>query len=172
MAVLLLSASMQPLHVISLRRLVVLMTRERVAFLSEKDAADMERALGERRFPEGVVMVRLLRSIHIPHRALRCNRRNLLIRDESCCQYCGFTGPASELTVDHVMPMSRGGATASWDNVVIACKRCNWRKANHLPHEVGLRLRKQPVAPRLEYTHILFLRHPELKAAYDAVCAA
>ena len=172
MAVLLLSASMQPINVISQRRLTVLLTRERVAFLSEQDAVDAAAALADRRFPNGVVMVRLLRSLHIPHRALRCNRRNLLLRDDNCCQYCGFTGPPSELTVDHVLPMSRGGATASWDNVVVACKRCNWRKANHLPHEVGLRLRRTPAVPRLEYTHILFLRHPELKAAYDAVCAA
>jgi 5-methylcytosine-specific restriction endonuclease McrA len=172
MAVLLLNASMQPLNVISRRRLVVLLTRECVAFLSAEDAAAAERAMDERRFPDGVVVVRLLRSIQIPRRALTCNRRNLLIRDDNSCQYCGFAGPVSELTVDHVVPMSRGGALASWDNLVVACRRCNWRKANHLPHEVGLRLRRKPFAPRLEYTHILFLRHPELKAAYDAVCAA
>ena len=107
MAVLLLSASMQPINVISSRRLIVLLMRERVAFLSERDAMDAAQALGERRFPDGVVMVRLVRSLHIPHRALRCNRRNLLIRDDHCCQYCGVRGTPSELTVDHVIPMSR-----------------------------------------------------------------
>jgi hypothetical protein len=172
MAVLLLSASMQPINVISRRHLIVLLTRERVAFLSEQDAADTESAIAARRFPEGVVIVRLLRSIHIPQRALRCNRRNLLMRDEHSCQYCGFTGSASELTVDHVVPLSRGGAASTWENLVVACKRCNWRKANHMPHEVGLRLRRKPVTPRMEYTHMLFLCHPELRAAYDAFCAA
>lgn len=172
MSVLLLSASMQPLNVISRRRLVVLLSRERIAFLSEEDERLAFEAMQDRRFPAGVIIVRLLRSIHIPHRNLRPNRRNLLLRDEHSCQYCGFTGPVSELTIDHVVPMSRGGATSTWENLVVACKRCNWRKANHLPEEVSLRLRRAPRAPRHEYTHVLFLRYPELKAAYDAFCAA
>ena len=49
------------------------------------------------------------------------------------CQYCGVGGPASELTIDHVVPVSRGGAASTWENQVVACRRCNGRKANSQP---------------------------------------
>ena len=169
MAVLLLNASMQPLNVISHRRLTVLLSKERVAFLDERTQLEVAEALSGRRLPQGVVVVRLLRTIHVPRRLLRPNRRNLLLRDDSTCQYCGYSGPAAELTVDHVVPMSRGGAGDQWENLVVACKRCNWRKANHLPDEVGLRLRRAPGPLTQEYAHIIFLRYPELRAAYTAI---
>lgn len=172
MAVLLLNASMQPLNVISHRRLVVLLSKERVTFVSEEAELRAAAALEDRRLPDGVVIVRLMRNLHVPRRMLRPNRRNLLLRDDHSCQYCEFTGTASELTVDHVIPVSRGGAPDRWENLVIACKRCNWRKAAHLPHEVGLRLRRAPAPLAHEYAHILFLRYPELKLAYDALIAA
>ena len=167
MAVLLLNASMQPLNVISHRRLIILLSKERVAFLDERSQLEAAAALSGRRLPEGVVVVRLLRTIQVPRRLLRPNRRNLLLRDDHTCQYCGFVGPAAELTVDHIVPMSRGGSGDRWDNLVIACKRCNWRKANHRPGEVGMHLRRAPGPLTQEYAHIIFLRYPELKAAYE-----
>ncbi|HEX4580099.1 MAG TPA: HNH endonuclease, partial [Candidatus Dormibacteraeota bacterium] len=158
MAVLLLNASMQPLNVISHRRLIILLTKERVAVLDERSELEAAAALSGRRLPEGVVVVRLLRTIHVPRRLLRPNRRNLLLRDDHTCQYCGFMGAAAELTVDHIVPMSRGGSGDRWDNLVVACKRCNWRKANHRPEEVGLHLRRAPGPLTQEYAHIIFLR--------------
>src|SRR6202165_2734977 len=172
MAVLLLNASMQPLNVISHRRLIILLTKERVAFLDQRSELEAAAALSGRRLPEGVGVARLLRPTHVPRRLLRPNRRNLLLRDDHTCQYCGFLGAASELTVDHVIPVSRGGAPDRWENVVIACRKCNWRKANHRPEEVGLTLRRKPVPLTQEYAHIIFLRYPELKEAYDRLLAA
>ena len=171
MAVLLLNGSLQPLNVISHRRLVVLLTKERVAFMDEAAEHAAAQALAGRRLPEGVVIVRLLRTIHVPRRLLRPNRRNLLLRDDHTCQYCGHIGTSAELTVDHVTPVSRGGAADRWENVVIACKKCNWRKSNRLPEEVGLHLRRKPAPLTQEYAHIIFLRYPELKAAYDRLLA-
>src|SRR2546428_5986540 len=133
MAVLLLNASLQPLNVISHRRLVVLLTKERVAFMDKAAEHAAAEALAGRRLPDGVVIVRLLRTIHVPRRLLRPNRRNLLLRDDHTCQYCGHVGSSAELTVDHVKPVSRGGAADRWENAVIACKKCNWRKSNRLP---------------------------------------
>jgi len=171
MAVLLLNASLQPLNVISHRRLVILLTKERVAFVNEDAHLRALAAMAGRRLPEDVLLVRLLRNIHVPRRMLRPNRRNLMLRDDNTCQYCGLTAVASELTVDHVVPISRGGPPDHWENVVIACKRCNWRKANHLPAEVGLHLMRMPTALTQEYAHIIFMRYPALKAAYDSFCA-
>ena len=172
MSVLLLSASMQPLNVISRRRLCVLLSKQRVALLDEAAELEAAAAFAGRRLPEGIVMVRLLRTVHVPRRLLKPNRRNLLLRDDHQCQYCGVVATAPELTVDHVVPVSRGGDANSWENQVVACKRCNWRKANSRPEEVGMRLRRHPKALTQEYAHILFLRYPELKVAYEALIAA
>lgn len=167
MPVLLLSASLQPLNVITRRRLVVLLTKERVAFMDDDVRAMVEEELAQRRLSDGVIVVRLLRNIVVPRRMLRPNRRNLLLRDENSCQYCGLHAAPTELTIDHVIPVSRGGSPSGWENQVVACKRCNGRKANHLPSEVHLRLRRAPAPVVQEYAHLLFLRYPEVRSAYE-----
>lgn len=172
MAVLLLNASLQPLNVISHRRLVVLLSKEKVALVDQAAEMRAAAALEGRHIPEDVSIVRLLRNIHVPRRSLRPNRRNLLLRDDNTCQYCGYVGYSTELTVDHVVPVSRGGPADKWENVVIACKKCNWRKADRKPEEVGMHLRRKPEKLTQEYAHIIFLRYPQLKEAYEAFCAS
>jgi 5-methylcytosine-specific restriction endonuclease McrA len=71
------------------------------------------------------------------------NRREVLRRDHHTCQYCGST---HNLTLDHVVPLSRAGSH-TWDNVVTACERCNQRKGNRTPEEAGMVLRSKPRAP-------------------------
>ena len=71
------------------------------------------------------------------------NRREILRRDHHKCQYCGST---KRLTIDHVLPRSRGGLH-TWDNVVTACERCNSRKGDRTPEEAQITLRTQPKAP-------------------------
>ncbi|MBD1833177.1 HNH endonuclease [Cyanobacteria bacterium FACHB-472] len=71
------------------------------------------------------------------------NRRELLRRDHHTCQYCGNT---KQLTIDHVIPLSKGGKH-TWDNVVIACEKCNQRKGDRTPLQAGMPLRTQPKAP-------------------------
>jgi 5-methylcytosine-specific restriction endonuclease McrA len=127
----------------------------------------MEEAIARRCLGEDVVIVRLLTNIQIPRRLLRANRRNLLLRDENTCQYCGKSMPPSQLSVDHVVPTSRGGSGRSWENQVIACRRCNGRKGNRLLSEAGMRLVRSPRALTQEFAHLIFLRYPELKRAYD-----
>ena len=71
------------------------------------------------------------------------NRREVLRRDKYACQYCGNT---KKLTLDHVIPRSKGGKH-SWDNVVIACESCNSRKSDRTPAQAGMILRTKPKAP-------------------------
>jgi 5-methylcytosine-specific restriction endonuclease McrA len=78
--------------------------------------------------------------------ALRLTKKNILIRDNNCCQYCGKKMPVNQLSIDHIKPRSRGGAM-SWENVVTSCHRCNTKKGGHLPHEVGMKLISQPIVP-------------------------
>ncbi len=95
------------------------------------------------RVPEVVTLTDYDRmpSQHVPF-----SRRNLFKRDRYTCQYCGCQPGGSELTIDHVVPRSRGGVS-SWTNCVLACVACNHSKADRTPEEANLRLRKRPVRP-------------------------
>ena len=82
----------------------------------------------------------------VPRIEVSFSRKNLYRRDGYVCQYCGTHRPSSELSIDHVVPRSRGGRT-TWENCVLACVRCNAKKADHTPREVGFRLRREPQRP-------------------------
>jgi 5-methylcytosine-specific restriction endonuclease McrA len=76
---------------------------------------------------------------------VKFNRRNIRLRDKDCCQYCG-KHCTDDLTLDHIIPKSRGGEN-SWTNLVVACMKCNNKKADKTPKEAGMRLISQPVKP-------------------------
>jgi 5-methylcytosine-specific restriction endonuclease McrA len=92
-------------------------------------------------------IIRLLGYDRLPEQAVKLNRRNLFARDRNHCQYCGRGFPTAELSIDHVIPKSRGGDD-SWENLVCACIRCNARKGGRTPDEAGMRLVRPPVRPR------------------------
>jgi len=92
-------------------------------------------------------VIRLLTYDRIPKTRVRLNRRNLFARDGNKCQYCGKRFKTSELSIDHVVPRSRGGHT-TWPNVVCACMKCNVRKGGRTPDEAGMRLVRAPIQPR------------------------
>lgn len=96
------------------------------------------------RVPE---VIALTRYDGIPKQAVVFTRRNLYKRDANTCQYCGARPGTSELSIDHVVPTSRGGRN-TWENCVLACMRCNRRKGDHTPSEAGMRLLQQPRRPR------------------------
>lgn len=98
------------------------------------------------RIPVPEVIV-LTRYNGIPNQSLVFTRRNLYRRDRNTCQYCGARPGTAELSIDHVIPRSLGGKS-TWENCVLACVRCNRRKANKLLHEAGLRLAIEPKRPR------------------------
>jgi 5-methylcytosine-specific restriction endonuclease McrA len=92
-------------------------------------------------------VIRLLTYDRLPKTRVRLNRRNLFARDASRCQYCGKKFKTTELSIDHVVPRSRGGRTV-WTNVVCACMKCNVRKGGRTPREAGITLVHEPVQPR------------------------
>ena len=83
----------------------------------------------------------------VPRREIRFSRRNVYLRDGHQCQYCGRGFREEELNLDHVVPRDVGGKT-SWENIVTACVRCNSRKANRLPEQAGMTLRRPPTKPK------------------------
>ena len=92
-------------------------------------------------------VIRLLNYDRVPKQVIRFNRRNIFARDANRCQYCGKNFPTSELSLDHVMPKSRGGDSC-WENIVCACVKCNVRKGGRTPQEAGMKLYKLPVKPK------------------------
>ena len=105
------------------------------------------------RVPEIIVLTQYDR---IPRKEVPFTRRNLYRRDDHRCQYCGQRKAGDALSIDHVIPRSKGGST-SWENCVLACVDCNKRKGNRTPEECGMRLRTQPVRPHWQ----MIRRFPE-----------
>jgi 5-methylcytosine-specific restriction endonuclease McrA len=105
-------------------------------------------------------VVRLLHYDRTPRQTLRFSRRNLFARDEHRCQYCGETVPYSQLSLDHVVPRSRGGAT-TWENVVTSCKPCNTQKGGRTPQEARMKLIRKPVKPKQSPLLALKLGNPK-----------
>lgn len=91
-------------------------------------------------------VIRLQRYVRVPYHGISLSRHNVLRRDNYSCQYCGAV---KNLTLDHLLPRSRGGET-NWQNLVTACMRCNTRKGDRTPEEAGLKLIRKPVRPTLQ----------------------
>ena len=81
-----------------------------------------------------------------PYSPLRLSRRHVFLRDGFLCQYCGRRPTARDLSLDHVLPRSRGGPW-SWDNLVACCRACNLKKGHETPDEAGMPLRARPTRP-------------------------
>jgi 5-methylcytosine-specific restriction endonuclease McrA len=145
---LVLNATFEPLGVVSSRRAVLLVLDTKAELVHTTDQVFRSERIT---VPEPSV-VRLVRYVQVPrHYRVAVNRRTVFARDGSRCQYCGL---AAE-NLDHVIPRSRGGPH-TWENVVAACRRCNTRKEDRLPHEAGMVLRSTPEAPR-HRVHLLAL---------------
>jgi len=137
---LVLNATYEPLSIVSARRAVVLVLREKADILETQDSVWHAEHLS---VPVPSV-VRLLRYIRVPYgRRVPLTKRAVFARDGHHCQYCN--GPAENL--DHVLPRALGGAH-TWENVVACCRVCNLRKGNRLPADAGLALRVVPRSPQ------------------------
>ena len=115
------------------------------------------------RIPEIIV---LKSYSSFPHKEVKLTKKNLLIRDNFCCQYSGKRLKPKEATIDHIIPQSRGGLH-SWENVVICSAEKNFKKADKTPKEAGMDLLNNPVKPKWSPVYSKFSRvamngnHPE-----------
>jgi 5-methylcytosine-specific restriction endonuclease McrA len=140
--VLVLNATFEPINVCTVRRATVLVLKSKAEVLEHgKGALRSEHLALER-----PVVIRLITYVKVPrdvHRR-KITRKAVLARDSWTCQYCGQRKPG--LTVDHVVPRSRGGESV-WENIVAACASCNRRKGNRLPKEASMHPRHRPRPP-------------------------
>ena len=142
--VLVLNASYEPLQLISIRRAIVLLLQEKAELIEATEQRLRARAISL----EVPLVIRLVHYIKIPRRMrLPCSRRGVLMRDRETCMYCGAQPGRSNLTVDHILPRSRGGQT-TWENVVTACRDCNHRKGGRTPEEANMPLAIRPRQPQ------------------------
>lgn len=143
MQVLVLSTTYQPLYTVGVEKAITMLYQGRA--VSVRDTEDVVRSPStEIRVPYAIrLLVRVVARYTLE--SMKPSRQALFRRDRQVCQYCGRKG--GDLTVDHVMPRSRGGED-SWENLVAACLRCNNRKGDRTPEEARMPLLKAPRAPR------------------------
>lgn len=95
------------------------------------------------RIPEIIVLSKYEK---MPKPKVHFSRRTLYKRDKMQCQYCGCKPGSEELTIEHVIPRSKGGLT-TWENCVLACVACNRKKADKTPAQAGMKLLREPKKP-------------------------
>jgi hypothetical protein len=125
--ILVLNASYEPINFTNWKRAIVLLLKEKAQRLSSR-------------------VIRLLDYIKLPIKKIMSHKpsRNMIYkRDNHTCQYCGSK---KSLTIDHVIPRSRGGQD-TWENMVVACSSCNTKKGHTLLEQTGMKLMKNPKSP-------------------------
>jgi len=138
---LVLNYSYEPLQFCSAKRAIIMVFNARAESI-ESDGYVVRSPTITFKLP---AVIRVLNMVKRSQpRDISFSKKNILRRDNFTCQYCG--GTDNSLTVDHVLPKSRGGKS-NWINVVVACKSCNLKKGNRTPSEKGMRLLTKPSKP-------------------------
>jgi 5-methylcytosine-specific restriction endonuclease McrA len=159
--VLVLNATYEPINVCTVRRATVLLLKEKAEVIEQSSRRLRSTSTT---LPRPVV-IRLVTYVKVPrdtHRR-KITRRAVFARDGWACQYCGSR---SNLTVDHVIPRSKGGPS-SWENIVASCAPCNRRKGDQMLRQVDMRLRKAPRTPSPQiFIHVAAPSIPQAWRAY------
>lgn len=142
--VLVLNLDHSPVAVVPVQKAIVLCLLEKANILSTYELLQIRTVDRSFEYP---AVIRLTQYKNIPFRGVLLNRTNLFKRDNGECQYCGSK---RHLTIDHIIPKSKGGKT-NWTNLITACNRCNVNKGDKTPEQAGLVLRSEPFKPSLSY---------------------
>jgi 5-methylcytosine-specific restriction endonuclease McrA len=154
---LVLDMNWQPTGFCTWQNAVKLLWEGRAEVVKEDEAG---RVLRSPSFTMGMPRVIVVRNAWTKRRrqAVPFSRRNIAVRDNSTCQYCGKLLQTKQYTMDHVIPRSQGGVS-SWTNLVLACIRCNKYKSGSTPEQAGMTLIKQPVEPKANDAKYNFKLH-------------
>ena len=141
---LLLNAGFEPLRVVSWQRAFIMVFQDKVEILEEYGAV-VRTVSSQFKIP---AVIRLRRWVKLKRQTpiIRFSRVNIYARDDHRCQYCYVKFSELSLTLDHVVPVVRGGRK-TWENIVAACIRCNQKKGDRTPEEAGLKLLRRPAMP-------------------------
>ena len=161
---LVLNATYEPINVCTVRRAVVLLLKDKAEMIERADW----QLHSESTTLSRPMVIRLVSYVRIPRHSHRrkITRRAVFARDDWTCQYCGSR---SNLTVDHVIPRSKGGSS-DWENIVASCAPCNRRKGDLLLRNSGMRLNRVPRTPNPNV--FIQVASPTIPAAWQAYLAA
>ena len=140
--VLVLNSSYEPLMVINAKRAILLVLSEKVDIIV--NYSEFLKSTYSRFNLPSIILLK--RYIKYHKNQITLSRKNLLKRDNKICQYCGKTD--TNMTIDHVIPKVKGG-TDTWENLVVACFKCNSKKGNKLLSELTMQLIKKPSKPSI-----------------------
>lgn len=149
---LLLNTTFEPISVLSWKKAITLVYLGKVEVLKEYDREIHGVSIAIRQ----PAVIRLLTLVRSNHARVKFSRKNVFLRDDHTCQYCGEKFDPKHLTCDHLVPRSRGGVT-EWTNIVTSCITCNLKKGDKLPDEVKMHPRKRPSRPNGFYLFMLNL---------------
>jgi 5-methylcytosine-specific restriction endonuclease McrA len=143
-----LNQNYEPLTVCNVRRAIILTYLGKAEIIGKVDNRNVRSIYKTFDYPS---VVRLIIFVRVPFRKIILSRKNILRRDNHRCQFCGST---SNLTIDHIIPKSKGGED-DWENLTTACIRCNNKKGDRTPDEAKLNLMTIPKKP----SHITFIKN-------------
>ncbi len=132
------------LNVVNWKRAINLMVKKKAEVLKFSDKVVRN---GEGKVVTRIpIVMRLMKIIRMIYKnKVPFSKRNIFVRDRYACAYCGTN---KDLTIDHIMPVSRGGKT-NFDNCIAACRPCNNKKGNRTPSEARMFTSHQPYAPTI-----------------------
>ena len=139
--VLVLNADYTPLNVTSLHRGFALVYKGKAEVIKSAETP----ILTDKTTYERPLIIRLFNYVRYVYRRLRVNRHRIYRRDGNKCVYCGTS---KQLTIDHVIPKSKGGRN-TWENLVTCCTKCNLKKGDKTPEQAGMKLNSKPFEPNI-----------------------
>ena len=161
-SVLLLNVNGEVLNIVSANRALKLFTMEKAVIVKEKeDSTPIHPTFGDVKHPSVLQLMYYVQRDRLGSR-VPLNRRNVFVRDNWTCQYCGRQLNATTATIDHVHPKSKVGKKLDWENAVAACQKCNSKKSDCTLAEVreqyGMELKRKPFKPN--WGEFLVTGHP------------
>ena len=145
--VLVLNQDYSALTVCSVQRAIILLHLQKVHLVEAVEDEVVRSPSTHMPYPS---IIRLKAYAKVPYKQVMLSRKNVLKRDHHTCQYCGSR---NRLTIDHILPKSRGGRD-TWENLVAACVSCNNRKGDRTPKEADMTLNRDPFRP----SYVMFIR--------------
>lgn len=142
---LLLDINYRPLQTVPWQRAMCLIFKEKVEVLKFSDKT-VKTPTTEYQVPLVIRLIKLIRQIY--KNSVTVTKNNIAIRDNYTCQYCNKRIYQSQLTLDHIIPSSKGGKS-TWENLVCCCQKCNLKKGNKLLSEINMKLIRKPIQPTI-----------------------
>lgn len=153
-AVIVVNSGYEFLGLVSWQRAMSMVFTGKVEVVKESDRI-IQTVTRTFRVPAVIRLLKFIRRIY--RREVPFSRKNVLVRDEYTCQYCGGEHTSGDLTIDHIIPKVQGGSN-EWTNVVTCCRSCNMKKGGRTPRQAGMQLIRKPFKPTIMEFLNLYLK--------------